>query len=522
MNYRIEPPSRPAGRRILTAAQMRSTDAFAIDQLGVPGVALMENAGRHVACAVAERLDGGRVAILIGAGNNGGDGSVAARHLAAWGYLPTLYLACPSSAPAGDARIMLDAARAAGVPISTVESLPDRPQVVVDGLLGTGLKGAVRGDAAKAIAWINDCGAPVIAIDIPSGLCADTGRALGVAVRATETVTFVASAPGHWLYPGAGCVGRLRIVDIGMPPVALGAQPGARADILTDADLIPAFAPRAAITHKGSAGSVFAWAGSVGRTGAARMTLEAAMRAGAGTTTLAIDREALPLVAPSLCESMYLRLPMLNRAGWMADQANQRSAAVIGPGMPSGTETGIDLRTALAQITVPVVLDADGLNHHAGQADTIKAAVITPHPGEAARLLDCTTAEVQADRFGAVRLLAERSKSVTVLKGAHTLIALPEGAVGVCPAGNAGMATAGMGDVLAGIIGALLARGLDPWAAARAGVLWHARVGDAVAAKMGPLALTARDVVAQLGPYSLEFCNAGSSTGARLEGVWHG
>ena len=513
MNYRIEPPSRMAGRRILTAAQMRAADACAIEQLGIPGVALMENAGRHVAQAVDALLrrdgkGGGRVAILIGAGNNGGDGSVAARHLAAWGYQPTLYLACDPCKPEGDARIMLDAARAAGVPIDSIASLPDRPRIVVDGLLGTGVKGSVRAEVAQAIAWINDCGAPVIAIDIPSGLCADTGRTLGLAVWATETVTFVASAPGHWLYPGAAHVGLLRIVDIGMPPVALDAQ----ADILTDADLAPAFAPRRATTHKGSAGSVFAWAGSVGRTGAARMTLDAAMRAGAGTTTLAADASALALLAPALCEAMYLRLPMLKRAEWIAEQANQRSAAIIGPGMASGAETGIDVRTALAQITVPVVLDADGLNHYAGQPDTITAAVITPHPGEAARLLDCTTAEVQADRFGAVRQLAESSKSVTVLKGAHTLVALPNGAVGVCPAGNPGMATAGMGDVLAGIIGALLARGLDPWAAARAGVLWHARAGDAVAAKIGPLALTARDVVAQLGPCST----------AGLERAWHG
>lgn len=513
MKYRIEPPGRVSGRRILTAAQMRAADACAIDKLGVPGVALMENAGRHVAQAVARHVDdglvgGGQIAILIGAGNNGGDGSVAARHLAAWGLQPALYLTCEPDRPRGDARVMLDAARAAGVPISNVAALPERPAIVVDGLLGTGLEGEVRGAVAQAIAWINAADAPVIAIDIPSGLCADTGRPLGVAVRATETISFVASAPGHWLHPGPEYVGDLRVVDIGMPPAALDAQ----ADLLTDADLAPAFAPRAATTHKGTAGSVFAWAGSVGRTGAARMTLEAALRAGAGSTTLAIDRDALALIAPALCESMYLPMPMLNRAGWIAAQANQRAAMIVGPGLPTGTEAGIDLRAALAQVTVPVVLDADGLNHYANQVDAISAAVITPHPGEAGRLLGCTAAEVQADRLGAARTLAERSKSVTVLKGAHTLVALPDGAVGVCPAGNPGMATAGMGDVLAGIIGALLARGLDPWAAARAGVLWHARAGDAVAAKIGPLALTARDVVAQLG----------SCSGLTRETAWHG
>lgn len=490
MKFTIVPPQRATGRQVLTAAQMRAADACAIQQLGVPGVALMENAGRHVAQAVAERHPpGSAVAILIGAGNNGGDGSVAARHLLSWGYRPTLHISCDPSRPTGDAGIMLAAARAAGVPITT--ALPSAPTLIVDGLLGTGLTGEVRGRAAEWIAWINAQAAPVIAIDIPSGLCADSGRPLGAAVVAESTVSFVASAPGHWLHPGPDFTGALRIVDIGMPASAVQSD----CDILTDLDLALAFAARPAVMHKGRAGHVFAWGGDVGKTGAARLTCTAALRAGAGLVTLATTAAALPLIGPALQEVMYQAVPATDQTGWLAAQINARSAAVIGPGMSTSAASGNALRALLSELEVPVVLDADGLNHCVRHLDALHAAVITPHPGEAARLLETTVAAVQSDRLSAARALAAQTKSVTVLKGAHTLIVSPEGAAGICPAGNPGMATAGMGDVLAGIIGALLARGLEPFAAARAGVLWHARAGDEVAARTSPTACTAGDVI---------------------------
>lgn len=490
MRYVIEPPTRATGRQVLTAAEMRAADARAIERLGVPGVSLMETAGRHVALAAAERLrSGDAVAILIGAGNNGGDGSVAARHLLGWGFRPRLHLSCAPERLGGDAGIMFAAARAAGVPVEA--DLPTRPvALVVDGLLGTGLTGQVRGRAAEMIAWIAAQQAPVVAIDIPSGLCADTGRPLGAAVVADETVTFVSSAPGHWLHPGPDHVGRLRIVDIGMPAAAVQG----RCDLLTDHDLAPAFAPRAATLHKGGAGHVIAWAGDVGRTGAAQLTCSAALRAGAGLVTLATAPAAVPLVAPALREVMYLAA----EPAALAAQINARSAAIIGPGMPTDPATGEALRAILGQLEVPVVLDADGLNHCVGHLDRLRAAVITPHPGEAARLLETTIPAVQADRVGAARALAARCKSVTVLKGAHTLVASPDGRVGICPDGNPGMATAGMGDVLAGIIGALIARGLPALAAARAGVLWHARAGDRIAADTSPSACTAGDVIEAL------------------------
>lgn len=500
MQYHIEPPSRATGRQILTAAQMRAADADAISRLGVPGVALMENAGRHVARVAASLCSpGARIGIVIGAGNNGGDGSVAARHLLGWGFSPTLCLATPFDRPVGDARIMLDAARATGVPILDLAHCGDGFDLIIDALLGTGLTGVVRGAAADAIAWMNRSSVPVLAVDIASGLCADTGRPLGAAVRATHTVTFVASAPGHWLHPGPDFTGALHIVDIGMPAAAV--HGGMR--ILDAADLAPAFAPRDANTHKGRQGDLLVWAGSPGRTGAARLTLSAAQSAGAGLTTLVSEPATLSTLAPTLWESMGLALPD-PPLDWLIDQASRRSALVIGPGMSTSPATGDLLRALLARTDRPVVLDADGLNHCVGHLDDLGAAVLTPHPGEAARLLDCTPVDVQADRLGAARALAQRSKSVTVLKGAHTLVALPNGAVGVCPAGNPGMATAGMGDVLAGIIGALLARGLDAASAAAAGVLWHAHAGDRVAADRGQAALRARDVIAALGRIELE------------------
>jgi NAD(P)H-hydrate epimerase len=249
---------------------------------------------------------------------------------------------------------------------------------------------------------------------------------------------------------------------------------------------------------------VLVWAGSLGRTGAARLTLAAAQSAGAGLTTLATTDDALPVLAGGLWESMYLSVPQANASAWLVEQAATRHAVVAGPGMATEPAAGQILRGFLARTDRPVVLDADGLNHCVGHLDEIRAAVLTPHPGEAARLLGCSAADVQHDRLGAVRAIATRSKSVTVLKGAHTLVALPHGPVGVCPAGNPGMATAGMGDVLAGIIGALLARGLDAASAAAAGVLWHARAGDRAAAHRGQAALRARDVIDALGRIELE------------------
>ncbi|MEZ4472139.1 MAG: NAD(P)H-hydrate dehydratase [bacterium] len=480
----------------------------------------MENAGRHVARAVAERIPtGAAVAVCVGVGNNGGDGSVAARHLLGWGYAPILFLCGEPGRVQGDARVMLDAARAAGVPVRVLDTVSAFAEAVsgrhfdavVDALLGTGARGEVGGVLAEAIAWINAQPGFTVAVDIPSGLCGRTGAVLGQAVAADETITFVASKLGLWLGSGPALRGRLRVVDIGMPPLALAGLPSR--EVLARPALAPAFASRRPDAHKGDLGHVLAVAGSPGRTGAARLVVEAAQRAGAGLVTVALPSAAHPLLAPALCEAMYLdAFPGTDveaaAAALLAEIAT-RDAVVLGPGMPTTPFAGEVLRALLPRLARPAVLDADALNHLGPRPEQLRglpALVITPHPGEAARLLGSTAAQVQADRLGAATTLAERTGAVTVLKGAHTLVASPGGSLALCPAGNPGMATAGMGDVLAGVIGALLARGLDPEAAARAGVLWHARAGDRARAHRGEGALIARDVVDAL---------------AEVERAWH-
>jgi NAD(P)H-hydrate epimerase len=457
---------------------------------------------------------GARVAIVCGRGNNGGDGLVAARHLADWGRRVEVVLTAPPESMSGDAALQLAAVRALDLPIhpatdeAAFEYLPAPGSfaVVVDALLGTGLKGEVRGLAVEAIAWMNGQGVPVLAVDTPSGLCGDTGRVLGAAVRATRTVTLAASKLGHWLHPGPDHVGELVVADIGIPEASLAGR-GPERRVLDDADLAPVCAPRPENAHKGTFGHVYVLAGSVGRTGAARMVADAAMRAGAGLVTIGTTPEALTQIGAQVYEVM-------TEVGFgdveqLAARLASRDALVVGPGMPVDAAHRALLLDLLPRLDVPAVIDADALNHASSAPEVLRRGgpkVLTPHPGEAARLLGATTQDVQADRAGAATRLARLTGAVVVLKGAHTLVARPDGGLALCPDGNPGMASAGMGDVLAGIIGALLARGLSPEAAAAAGVLWHARAGDVAAERGTPTTLIARDVIAALAEAEKRTC----------------
>lgn len=520
MKVRFGSAARRGAWRILSPRQMQAADAFTIGTLGIPGVALMETAGRHLAvetdALARERgLAGGSVGIVCGGGNNGGDGFVAARHLADWGYETELLLCGDPERMVGDAAINLSAARALRLPMRVLKTpaevvalpSPGHYDLLVDALLGTGLSGEVRGTAPPAIEWMNVHGAPVVACDIPSGLCGDSGRPLGAAVRATRTVTFGSSQPGHWLYPGPDYTGELVIVDIGIPDGVLSAQ-GSGMWVLGDAELREAFPARGADTHKGTFGHVYVLAGSLGKGGAARMAADGALRAGAGLASIGTVPEVVAALSGAVYETMVEvgfdlgdgESPAATARRW-ADRAARRDAVVIGPGMPTGTPYGDALAAMLPALEVPAVVDADALNHLAGRPEAFRGAgprVLTPHPGEAARLLGCGTAEVQADRIGSALRLARETASVVVLKGAHTLVTTPEDMVGVCADGNPGMATAGMGDVLAGMIGALLARGLGAEEAAAAAVVWHARAGDAAAAARSRTTMVARDVIEAL------------------------
>ena len=507
---RYEFDRRPHARRVLLGGEMQLADRYAIDDPGYSEVALMENAGRHVAEAAQQLVPDGRVCVVCGRGNNGGDGFVVARHLAGYGREVEVILCASPDRLVGDALTNFEVLRALDVPVLRAEdpgrfatlAVPGHYALVVDALLGTGVRGTVRGVAREAIAWMGGQGAAILAVDVPSGLCADTGAPLGAAVEATLTVTFAASKLGHWLYPGPAYVGRLQVVDIGMPGSAIEKH-GLDRRVLTSFDLAPAFTPRPAEAHKGTLGHLYVLGGSVGRTGAARMTVDAALRAGVGLVTLGTEEAALPLVAGMLYEAMSeVALTdgesPVSTAERLARSLGERSAAVLGPGMPTSARAGQVLAELVPRLQIPVLLDADALNHLSSRPESWKgggAKVITPHPGEAARLLGVSSRDVQGDRVATVEGLALKTGAVTVLKGAHTLVASPRGELAICPDGNPGMATGGMGDVLSGVVGALLARGLDPFVAACAGVLWHARAGDLVAERSTQNALVAGDVV---------------------------
>ncbi len=502
--HRVVPPGRRGGDRIVLPDEMGRADAYAIETLGIPGIALMENASRHVAAAVAERVEPcERVLVLCGGGNNGGDGLAAARHLAGWGHRVAVRLTRARDAYDGDAATNLAICDALGLDVAVLDGPPrdEAPALIVDALLGTGLSGDVRGLTKAVIEWVGAQQAPVVAVDIPSGIDGATGAVLGVAINAVETVTFSASKPGHWLHPGAGHRGALRVVDIGMPPSALGHAPRRR--VLGEGDLAAVRRPRPADAHKGTQGHVYVLGGSTGKSGAIRMCGDAAMRAGAGRVTLGTTPTLARALGPVLYETMVegiLDLEADEDGAALAERLAGFDAIAVGPGMPTEPAYGALLEAVLPTLAVPVVIDADGLNHLArrpaiGAGEG--ARVITPHPGEAARLLGTDTGAVQRDRLGAAAALHEKYGAVVVLKGAGTIVHAAD-EVCICPAGNPGMASAGMGDVLTGVITALLGRGLSAADAARAGVLWHARAGDVAAARSSQDHLVAGDVIAAL------------------------
>lgn len=503
---------------IATAAQMREADRRTIAEIGLPGIVLMENAAQGAARVLTdavggvEGLGGLDLAAFCGRGNNGGDGLAVCRILAGLGAACTAYLFCAAEQVAGDARVNLEVARACGVEVVEVadEAAFNRHlgamaghDFYVDALLGTGLNAPVKGLYAKAIELLGDLGRPVLAVDIPSGLCADTGTVLGRAVRADLTVTFGLMKAGLVLEPGEH-VGEVSLVDIGIPPSLVR-------DLGIDCRLIEAEAAAACLNerpqggHKGSFGHLLTVGGSVGFSGAACLVAMAGLRAGAGLVTAALPEGLNPVAEVKLTAAMTQPLPQTSEGALslkalpvLLELGARRSALAIGPGLGQGEETAEVVRGLLARLATPVVVDADGLNALAGRltptAIAAGEAVITPHPGEAARLLGCATAAVQADRLAAARRLAEMSGAVAVLKGARTVVASPVGAAWINPTGNPLLASGGSGDVLTGVIGGLLAQGLTALEAALAGVHAHGLAADLAAADYGRRGLAAEEL----------------------------
>ena len=494
----------------VTAAEMRALDRWTIEH-GTPGHVLMERAGAGASRVLRERLrqPRGAVVVVCGRGNNGGDGFVIARHLRRARVPVEVWLAARPEDVQGDAARMLAKWRRLRGPVRTLATAADVDALcrrlagaaaVVDALFGTGLNAPVTGLAADVIAAINGCGAPALAVDIASGLSADTGMPLGTAVRATVTATFGYPKVGQLIYPGVEHTGLLAVVDIGIPPAALAAV-GPRTALLEEEEVGRLLPPRPRDAHKGRFGHVLVIAGSRGKTGAALLATQAAARAGAGLTTLAVPAPLQPVVESQVREAMTAALPAGTDDAALDALLDARSAIACGPGLGLAEETRALVANVVRRARVPLVLDADGLNAVAGTG-LLRArggpTVITPHPGEMARLVGSDTAHVQGDRLGVAREFARAEGVVVVLKGARTIIARPDGGAAISPTGNPGMASGGTGDVLAGIIGGLLAQGLAPYDAAVLGVFAHGAAGDAVAARQGEVGLLAGDIAAEL------------------------
>ncbi len=505
-------------RLFMTREQMREYDRIAIEEVGIPGPVLMENAGRGAAQIARRMLDGGRnVAVLAGPGNNGGDGFVIARHLLNSGIAVTTHLAVDAEKISGDARTNLDILRAMGGEIVNVASESSMENLasdlsgaglVVDALLGTGVSRTVEGHLARVIEVVNGAKITTLAVDLPSGLDCNTGSQWGSAINADATVTFGHIKRGLLLHPGTLLAGELHVVPIGAPAL-VSEKAGYDGTVLSEDSVKTLLPERGPNAHKGSFGHLRFMAGSLGKTGAAALGGQAAMRVGTGLVTIATTANAQPVIEARCMEVMVKSLlekvdaPLTEKVVNKAKKLLEGKAAVaLGPGLTTAPGVSALTMRILQMMEVPAVVDADGLNILArdpsGAGRISAPMVFTPHPGEMARLTNKPVAAIQADRIGITREAARWHKVVLVLKGANTVIASPDGRVFVNPTGNPGMASGGMGDVLTGIIGGMLAQGLSPLEAALLGTYLHGHCADIAAKETGAASLVASDLIVHL------------------------
>ncbi|CAN5681125.1 bifunctional ADP-dependent NAD(P)H-hydrate dehydratase/NAD(P)H-hydrate epimerase [soil metagenome] len=494
-------------RPLLTPAQMAEADGETI-KAGTPGVVLMDRAGRAVARAVA-RLAGGRygrkAVVVCGKGNNGGDGFVTARALARSGMGVRCLIVYDPAATTGDPAVHLARMEAAGVhPEPFAAAVLAGADVVVDAVFGTGFRGPAGGGPGDALAALAACDAPVVAIDIPSGVDGTTGRVEGPAARAVVTVAMGAEKLGTALAPGAAFAGRVEVADIG---IAVSEAAAHLAEVTDVAAVLPHRAPD---SHKRSAGAVAILGGSAGMSGAVVLAARAALRAGAGYATAGVTRsvdQAVSALLPEVLSTTVVEGDILGPEALdgFAPVLERATSLALGPGLGQGESQRALVTRALAGVDVPLVLDADGLNVLAGHSEKLAGRhaplVITPHPAEMARLLDSSVEEVQADRLGTAQAAAERLGCVVLLKGFRTVIADPHGRAVVNPTGGPELASAGTGDVLTGIVAALLAAGLGAFEAAWAAAYLHGSAG-AISAADGPVGVLAWDVAEAL-PHAL-------------------
>jgi NAD(P)H-hydrate epimerase len=526
--------------KVATAREMQEIDRSTIEKYGIAGTVLMERAGLSVVKrinalffadppSIPPLLSGDteglkrlkplpeKLIVLCGSGNNGGDGFVIARILHNQGKEVEVFLSGPAKKLKGDARINYDAAKKFGVKISPITKFIARyPLQVarhclfVDALLGTGLSKEVKKPLSDVINKINKLDAPVVSVDIPSGISSDTGQVMGCAVRAQFTVTFGLPKRGHFLYPGAEHTGQLYIEDIGFPGNLLHSDK-LGVNLVEISDLQQLMPQRKKYSHKGTYGHVLLVAGSKGKTGAALMAARACLRSGAGLVTIGIPETLVNAFQPRVTEEMILPLPDKGN-GTLSYKAHESilnfkkaNALAIGPGLAVDKDiTGL-VSLLVTKSKIPMVIDADGLNAISEKTALLKRSrapvILTPHPGEMARLLRrggepiYPLTEIEQDRIGTAMSFSKRTKTYLVLKGVPTITATPEGETFINSSGNPGMATAGTGDVLTGMIAAFLAQGANPGDASVLGVYLHGLTGDLIAEKKGERSLIASDLI---------------------------
>jgi NAD(P)H-hydrate epimerase len=509
---------------------MGAVDRYVIDHLRVPGVALMENAGAAVARRVAEcirelaRSRGtGRAVVLCGPGNNGGDGFVVARRLASEGLSVAAYAFCPEDRISGDALTHLHWLKHCGAGVSFAESSSgrmsediERADVIVDAILGTGIEREVTGLFADVITQVNECGACVVAVDIPSGIDGATARVMGTAVRADITVTFAYPKLGQLFYPGREFCGQLEVADIGIPSSALDETEAVQSVIylVNDERVRKSLPRRVQPSHKGTYGRLVVIGGSAGMPGAASLACSAALRAGAGTVVAITPRSVQPILHGYDVEVMSIGAGETSEGGFSAAalesvSAGLRTAAafVLGPGIGRSTDIAALVKGLLTAADRVGVVDADALVVLAREGVDLASVntdlVLTPHPGEMSALTGVPIADILDSPVAVCARHAVEWRKTVVLKGATTVIGLPDGSVHISTRGNAGLATGGTGDVLAGIIGAFLAQGIRPSEAAICGTYVHGVAGELASQSGGLVGMLARDVVSSV-PSALE------------------
>lgn len=507
--------------KVATAEQMQELDRKAIELYGIPGIVLMENAGRGAAEVILDSfpdLKTRKIAIIAGKGNNGGDGLVIARYLLNQGMNVKVYLLTDPKSLRGEAETNFNIFHRMRGEIVSLPSSKDyikakreleRFDLLVDGIFGTGLDAEVRGYYREVIEHLNTLQKPMVAIDVPSGLDVNTGRPLGAAIRASLTITFGLPKIGHLIPPGLDYVGKLKVIDIGLPKRLLEEEK-IPTYLLEKVEIQKGLSrPKHPDPHQGDHGHLLVIAGSVGKTGAAAMACQAARRMGAELVTLAIPKSLNPIMEMKLTEVMTEPLPetpkqtlSLRAFHAITRLCENKKAILIGPGLGTFKETQLLVLKLIRSLNLPIILDADGLTALTMQPKTLPVSnhslILTPHPGEMARLMQTTLKEILEDRIRMSRNFSQSHAVHLILKGYPTLITTPKGEVFINPTGNPGMASSGTGDVLAGMIGGLLCQGFDIITSLQMAVYLHGMAGDQGAQEMGEKSLMATDMIEKI------------------------